>query len=246
MAYENLREFVSALEKAGELKRIREEVDPYLEITEINDRVVKSGGPALLFENVKGSSMPILINAYGSRKRMKLALGTDTISNITQNYLALMDRGGGLSFMEKMKLLPKLKEIGDSFPKETKKAACQEVVVENPSFKQLPVLTTWPGDAGPYITLPMVFSRDPNGEMINCGMYRLQVYDDKTCGMHWQIHKGGAHHDRATREKGETRIPVSVAIGCEPVSVFSAICPIPPDMDEMMFTGCCAASRSRW
>ncbi|MBN1514997.1 menaquinone biosynthesis decarboxylase [Candidatus Sumerlaeota bacterium] len=237
MPYNNLREFIAALEQAGELKRIGVEVDPKLEITEIADRVVKAGGPALLFEHAKGFNMPVLINAYGSRRRMRMALGAETISHITENYLALMDRGGGLTFMEKLKLLPKLKEIGDAFPREVKKAPCQEIVVEHPSFYDFPILTTWPKDGGPYITLPMVFSRDPDADRINCGMYRMQIYEERAAGMHWQIHKGGAHHERAARRKGLTRIPVSVTVGCDPVSVFASICPIPPDMDEMMFAG---------
>ena len=237
MSFNNLRDFIDALEKAGELKRIAVEIDPYLEVTEIADRVVKADGPALLFEKAKGSTLPILINAYGSRKRMQLALGSESISQFTEKYLALLDRSGAMTFFDKLKMLPKLKELSDAFPVEVRKAPCQEVVMDEPSFEPFPILTTWPEDGGPYLTLPMVFSKDPETGRQNCGMYRMQIYEPRACGMHWQIHKGGADHARKVQKSGQTKMPVSVTVGCDPASVFASICPLPPDVDEMMLAG---------
>lgn len=239
MAYENLREFVDELDRIGELKRIAQPVDPRFEITEIADRVVKAGGPALLFENPKDARFPLLINAFGTRDRMRRALGVDdthTIQSISDDYLNLMERGPDLSFLEKLKMLPELKSIADSMPKTVTTAPCQEVEMDEPSFDPFPILTCWPDDGGPYITLPMVFTRDAESGMLNCGMYRMQIYDATTSGMHWQIHKDGARHHRQHRAKGE-RIDVSVAVGGDPAAIFSSICPLPPDVNEMILAG---------
>jgi 4-hydroxy-3-polyprenylbenzoate decarboxylase len=238
VSFDTTREFIAALEQAGELRRINAEVDPDLEITEIADRVMKSpgGGPALLFERVKGHTMPLLINSLGSRRRMQMVCGSDKISEVTESFLAMLEPKGSLSFLEKLKMLPKLKQINDIFPVEVRRSACQEVVVDDPSFDLLPVCKCWPDDGGRFVTMPMVFSRDPRHGALNCGMYRLQVYDSKTCGMHWHLHKGGAEHMRRMAERGE-KLPVTIAIGCGPAEVFSATVPLPPDINEMMFAG---------
>jgi 4-hydroxy-3-polyprenylbenzoate decarboxylase len=236
MRFENLRDFIAQLERDGELRRVRVPVSPVLEMTEIADRVVKQGGPALLFENPTSYKMPVLMNAMGTRKRMRLVLGTDEIENIAENYLSLLDRGGAATFFEKLKLLPRLKQIADAMPRTVRSAPCQETVMERPSFEPFPILKCWPGDGGPYITLPLVFTRDPETGRPNCGMYRMQIFDATTSGMHWQIHKGGAHHHRQAIARGE-RLPVSVAVGGDPVVTFASTCPLPPDVDEMMFAG---------
>lgn len=240
MVYENLREFIRALEAAGELKRIKQEVDPELEITEIADRVMKSpgGGPALLFEKVKGSTMPLLINAFGSRKRMSMVCGAEKVGDITENFLALLEPKGSLGFMDKLKMLPKLKQLNEIFPVEVpqRQAPCMEVIEDNPSFENLPICKCWPDDGGKFMTMPMVFSRDPRTNASNCGMYRLQLYDNKTCGMHWHLHKGGAEHLRKMAERGE-KLPVSIVFGGGPVEIFTATCPLPPDVFEMLFAG---------
>jgi 4-hydroxy-3-polyprenylbenzoate decarboxylase len=238
LSYENLRDFVAALDKAGELRRITVEVDPDLEITEIADRVMKSpgGGKALLFESVRGAQMPLLINAFGSRKRMQMVCGAEKLAEITEHFLAIIESRGPMSFLEKLKMLPRLKQVSDIFPAEVKRGACQEMLIEEPSFDLLPVCKCWPQDGGRFITLPMVFSRDPVSGATNCGMYRLQVYDSKTCGMHWHLHKGGAEHLRRMKERGEV-LPVSIALGGGPAEIFSATVPLPPDVNEMMFAG---------
>jgi 4-hydroxy-3-polyprenylbenzoate decarboxylase len=238
LAYDSLRSFVNALEVAGELRRIPLEIDPDLEITEIADRVMKSagGGPALLFERVKGSRYPLLINAMGSSKRMQMICGADQLADITENFLGMLESRGPMSFLEKIKMLPKLKQVNDIFPVETKRAPCMEILLDEPSFDILPVCKCWPQDGGRFITMPMVFSRDPRNGATNCGMYRLQVYDSRTCGMHWHLHKGGAEHLRRMAERGE-KLPVTIAIGGGPAEIFSATVPLPPDINEMMFAG---------
>jgi len=236
MRFENLREFITHLEGEGELHRIRIPVSPRLEMTEIADRVVKQGGPALLFENVTGCKIPVLMNAMGTRRRMRMVLGREAISDITENFLSLLDRSEAPSFFDKLKMLPRLKEISDALPTVVHNAPCQEVVFDSPSFEPFPILTCWPGDGGPYITLPLVFTRDPETDRPNCGMYRMQIYDATTSGMHWQIHKGGAQHHQRAIARNE-RLPVSVAVGCDPVVTFTAACPLPPDTDEMLLAG---------
>ena len=236
MLFENLRDFVSHLEREGELRRIHVSVSPRLEITEIADRVVKQGGPALLFENPTGYKIPVLMNVMGTRRRMRMVLGSETISDITENYLSLLDRTEAPTFFDKLRMLPCLKELSDAFPTVVRDAPCQEIVLDPPSFEPFPILTCWPGDGGPYVTLPLVFTRDPETGRPNCGIYRMQIFDATTSGMHWQVHKGGAHHHRTAMARGE-RLPVSVAVGCDPVVIFAAACPLPPDTDEMLLAG---------
>src|SRR4051794_18321011 len=238
MAYNDLREFVSALEKAGELKRVSIEVDPYLEITEFADRSVKNGGPALLFENPKGSKVPVLINAFASMKRMEIALGVDNVDEIAHRISEFLEMRMPQGLLNKLKMLPKLAEIGAFFPKIVSSGPCKEVIKrDNFSLKDYPVLHCWPQDGGRFITLPLVFSKNPSTGKRNCGMYRLQVYDDRTTGMHWQTHKQGAEHHRRLIAEGKKRMDVAVAIGSDPATMYSAILPLPPDLDEMMIAG---------
>jgi 4-hydroxy-3-polyprenylbenzoate decarboxylase len=234
-SFDDLREFLALLEKEGELARVKAEVDPDLEITEVADRMVKSGGPALLFERVKGSRFPVLINALGSERRMSMALGVERLRDLesrAMEVLGLLDHKPS-GILEKLALLPKLKSLSEVFPVDVRSGPCQEVVEGTPDLATLPVIRCWPQDAGRFITMPMVFTRDPETGRRNCGMYRLQVYDGRTTGMHWHRHHGGAHH----YEKVKGRIPVAAAIGCDPASVLCAAMPLPPDLDEMAFAG---------
>ncbi len=247
MAYEDLRAFIDTLEKAGELKRISVEVDPILEISEITDRVSKQGGPALLFENVKGSSLPVLINAFGSPRRTALALGVESAEEVAARIHALLHTEPPEGLLDKIRMVPRLLEMGAFFPKTVRQGPASEVVKKSGfSLLDLPVLQCWPGDAGRYITFPLVFSRDPGSGKRNCGMYRLQVFDERTTGMHWQTHKQGADHFRRAGKaapEGKSagtptgKMEVAVAIGTDPAITFSAICPLPPDLDEMLFAG---------
>ncbi len=239
MAYSDLREFIAALEKAGELKRIPFEVDPHLEITEFADRAVKSGGPALLFEKPKGYNVPVLINSLASDKRMQIALQVDQFQDIADRISEYLQMQMPQGLLGKLSMLPKLAEMGSFFPKKVSSGPCQEVVLKGDQIdlRQIPVLTCWPQDGGPYITLPMVFTKNPETGKRNCGMYRMQVYDARTTGMHWQTHKQGAEHYRRRFKAGETRMDVAVAIGADPTVMYSAILPLPPDLDEMMIAG---------
>ncbi len=239
MAYSDLREFIAALEKAGELKRIPFEVDPKLEMTEFADRSVKTGGPALLFEKPKGYSVPVLINSLASEKRMQIALQVDKFQDIADRISDYLQMQMPQGLLGKLSMLPKLAEMGSFFPKKVSSGPCQEVVLkgEQIDLRKLPVLTCWPQDGGPFITLPMVFTKNPETGKRNCGMYRMQVYDERTTGMHWQTHKQGAEHYRRRFKAGETRMDVAVAIGADPTVMYAAILPLPPDLDEMMIAG---------
>jgi 4-hydroxy-3-polyprenylbenzoate decarboxylase len=238
MAYSDLRDFVAALEKAGELKRVKVEVDPRLEITEFADRSVKNGGPALLFEKPKGSSVPVLINAFASTKRMQLALNVDSLQEVAERIAEYIQMRMPEGLLGKLSMLPKLAEMGAFFPKKVNTGPCKEVIQKDGfSLHEIPVLTCWPDDGGPFITLPMVFTKNPDTGKRNCGMYRMQVYDERTTGMHWQTHKQGAEHYRRRFKEGQMRMDVGVAIGADPATMYSAILPLPPDLDEMMIAG---------
>jgi 4-hydroxy-3-polyprenylbenzoate decarboxylase len=239
MAYRDLREFIAALERAGELKRIPFEIDPKLEITDFADRAVKKGSPALLFEKPRGYSMPVLINAFASDRRMQIALEVDNVDQLAARITEFLEMKMPTGIMDKLKMLPKLAEVGSFFPKVVSDGPCKEVVKkDNFSLHELPVLTCWPDDGGPFITLPMVFSKNPLNGKRNCGMYRMQVYDERTTGMHWQTHKQGAeHYRRLQREGKQTRMEVAVSIGADPAALYSSILPMPPDIDEMMIAG---------
>ena len=239
MPLQDLREFIRALESSGELKRVSVPVDPQLEITEFADRSVKNGGPALLFEKPKGSPVPVAINLFASARRMEIALGADSIEDIAARISGLLQMQQPQGLLDKVKLLPKLAALSSAFPKRVSNGACKQVIRRKDfSLDYFPILHCWPGDAGRFITLPMVFSRDPESGKRNCGVYRMQVFDGQTTGMHWQKHKHGAeHYRRLVAEGKETRMPVSVAIGADPATMFSSVLPLPPDIDEMMFAG---------
>ena len=201
MSYRDLRDWVVALERAGELKRIRTEVDPILEVTEIADRISKSqvprpGGAALLFEKLKGHpGSKLLINQFGSEKRMKLALGVDSLDEIAGRIRELLNMKSPEGFLEKLKMLPMLADMGKLFPKVVSTGACKEVIKKgNFSLLDFPILKCWPQDGGRFITLPCVITRDPRTGKRNIGMYRMQVYDERTTGMHWQRQKVAAEH----------------------------------------------------
>ena len=253
MAYTDLREFVQKLENEGELRRIRAEVDPVLEITEVVQRVMRSkeGGQAgmpvppgdnsaLLFEKPKGSRHPLLINAFGSVRRMALAFEVEELGEIAERIQGFLKMDTPQGLFDKIKMLPKLAELGSFFPKSVKTGACKEVIQKGSDVNlfDFPILKCWPQDAGRFITFPLVFTRNPETGKRNVGMYRMQVYDERTTGMHWQTQKHGAEHFRRARAKNpEGRIPVSVAIGADPATALAGMLPIPPDLDEMMFAG---------
>jgi 4-hydroxy-3-polyprenylbenzoate decarboxylase len=239
VAYRDLREFVRKLEKEGELKRISAEVDPVLEITEITDRAVKMGGPALLFEKPKGSKIPVVTNLVGTERRMNLALEVDSLDEVAQRISSFLQMQTPQGLLEKVKMLPKLAEIGSFFPKIVKSGDCQDVVrTEGFSLAELPILQCWPQDGGRYITWPLVITKNPETGKRNTGTYRMQVFDGRSTGMHWQTQKHGAEHFRSARAKNKDgQIEVAVAIGADPATALAGILPVPPEMDEFMFSG---------
>ena len=242
MAYSDFQDFLTQLERAGELKRISREVDPVLEITEIADRVMKSegGGPALLFERPVGSSIPVAINAFGSRKRMSMALGVGDFEDIAREIESLLQPsipGGMVAAVREV--LPKLALLAKCPPRREKGAGrCQDIVLKGDDIDlgKFPILKCWPQDGGRYITLPLVFTHDPVTGKRNVGMYRVQVYDRNTVGMHWQMHKVGAEHARLRAERNEP-IDVAIVLGGDPALTYSATAPLPPGIDEMLFAG---------
>jgi 4-hydroxy-3-polyprenylbenzoate decarboxylase len=238
MGYKSLQHFVDILARQGELVRITEPVSPCLEITEITDRVSKKFGPALLFENVPGYEMPVLMNAFGSLKRMCLALEVNGLEEISTEILSFLEAEAPDTLIKKLKLLPKLARLGNIFPRTVSRAPCQEVIFrdEEVDLTKIPVLTCWPQDGGPFITLPLVITHHPETGKRNVGMYRLQVFDQQTTGMHWHRHKGGAQHYRVAERRGE-RLPVAVAIGADPATIYAATAPLPEDLDEIIFAG---------
>jgi 4-hydroxy-3-polyprenylbenzoate decarboxylase len=238
MAYSDLREFIAALERQGELKRIPFEVDPVLEIAEFADRAVKCGGPALLFEKPKGSSVPVFINGFASMRKMEIALEVESVEEVARRISEYLEMRMPQGLVGKLKMLPKLAEMGSFFPKTVSTGPCKEVIRrENFSLFDYPILQCWPKDGGRFITLPMVFTRNPETGKRNCGMYRMQVFDERTTGMHWQTHKQGAEHYRRLSAAGAQRMDVAAAIGSDPATMYSAILPLPPDLDEMMIAG---------
>lgn len=237
MAYKDIQEFIKELETRGQLKRISCEVDPYLEITEITDRVSKQGGPALLFEKVKGSDYPVLMNAMGSYDRMALALGASSLDEKREEIQDLIDWAfSQAKSIDIASIIPKLSLFRAFFPKKVRNAACQEVVEKDVDLSRLPVLTCWPQDGGPFFTLPLVFTKDPDIGVSNVGMYRMQVFDKNTTGMHWHIHKDGSHFYQKYKSKGE-KMPVAVALGGDPAITYAATAPLPEGIYEMLFAG---------
>jgi 4-hydroxy-3-polyprenylbenzoate decarboxylase len=235
MPTRDLREWIALLEREGELVRIAAEVDPYLEMTEIVDRTVRSGGPALLFERPKGSAIPLLINQFGTERRMCLAFGVERLDDIAEKLGDILEMQPPEGLAAKVRGLRTLKSIADSRPKLVKRARSQEVVLtgEDVDLGLLPVQTCWPGDAGPFITLPAVITRDPRNGQRNVGMYRMQVLGPRSTAMHWQIHKDGLADYLFT----EGRMEVAVALGLDPISAYSASAPLPKHIDEFMLAG---------
>jgi 4-hydroxy-3-polyprenylbenzoate decarboxylase len=241
MGFKNLREFLEALRGAGELFEVKVPVDPVLEVTEIYDRVVKKEGPALLFTNVRGSKMPLAINLFGSPKRMALALGVKDLSEIAQRIHSFLDLKPPQRLFEKLAMIPKLSELNAVLPKFVRHAPCQEKVIlageGSKMLDALPLIQCWPKDGGKFITFPLVITKDPETNQRNLGLYRMHVYDDRTTGMHWQIHKDGAEHFRKLGKGSKGRLPVACVIGADPATMFAAACPLPSGMDELMLAG---------
>jgi len=237
--YRDLREFIQRLDKEGELKRISAEVDPVLEITEITHRVTRAGGPALLFERPKGSKHPLLINMLGSERRVNLALEVHALDEVAARIRGFLDMQVPQGLFDKIKMLPKLAELGSFFPKTVKTGPCKEIIeTDKLDLSKFPILKCWPQDGGRFITWPLVITKNPETGKRNVGVYRMQVFDERSTGMHWQTQKHGAEHFRRARAADpKGRIEVAVAIGADPVTCLAGILPIPPDLDEMMFAG---------
>ena len=236
MAFRDLRDFINELERRGWLKRVRAEVSPELEISEVYDRVVKRAGPALLFEKVRGSRFPVLVNAFGSNQRMALALGSENLEQVAGRFLELANTPIPEGVLDKARLLPRLYELAKIPPRTVNQAPCQEVVVKEPDLSILPALKCWPGDGGKFLTLPIVLTKSPKTGTRNLGMYRMHIYDSRTTGMHWHWHKGGAQHYREAEETGK-RLPVAVALGGPPALVYASTAPVPEGIDEYLFAG---------
>jgi 4-hydroxy-3-polyprenylbenzoate decarboxylase len=232
----DLRDWIALLEREGELVRVSAEVDPDLEITEIVDRTVKAGGPALLFERPKGSGHPLLINQFGTERRMCLAFGVERLDDVAERLEEVLEMQPPQGLVEKVKGLKKLKSIADSMPKTVSRAPAQEVVLtgDDIDLGRLPIQRCWPGDPAPFITLPAVITADPRTGTRNVGMYRMQVIDRASTYMHWQIHKDG-RADLLAAPDG--RIPVAVALGLDPITAYSASAPLPKHIDELMLAG---------
>ncbi|HVN70064.1 MAG TPA: menaquinone biosynthesis decarboxylase [Candidatus Binatia bacterium] len=234
MPFATLGEFVEALRRNGELHVVEASVDPHLEIAEITDRVVKGGGPALLFTNVKGSNFPVLTNQFGTRRRMATALDVATLDEAGERIRSLIDfTPPSGSLVGKLRGAMRLAPFANAVPNVVRNGGVQETVVTEPDLNALPVLTTWPGDAGPFITLPLVITKDPRTQRLNVGIYRMQRFGPRETAMHWQRHKHGRAHADAWGEK----VPVAVAIGTEPVLTYAATAPLPPIVDEFAFAG---------
>ncbi len=238
MTHRSLSAFLDRLEAMGELVRIGTPVSPRLEIAEIADRAVKAGGPALLFENVEGFSVPVAINVFASQRRMLEALDLRSWAEWEERLEFFLDPKAPDGFLDKLKAIPRVTELASVFPKTVRSGPSQEVVAlgDQVDLSTLPVLTCWPQDGGPFITMPLVITKDPASGKTNVGMYRMQVYDRNTTGMHWQKHKDGAGQARGYEREGR-RMEVAVAIGCDPATVFSAIAPLPPGISEFLFAG---------
>lgn len=240
MAYKHLQDFIDHLRKTGMLRDIHPEVDPVLEVTEIYDRVVKAQGPALLFHKIKGSAMPLLINTFGSPERMAAAFKMKDVNEVAKRIEEFTEMQVPSGLMGKIQMLPKLGELNAIAPKTVSNAPCQEVVIkagEGAMLDKIPVIQCWPDDGGKFITLPMVFSRDPQSGKRNVGLYRMHIYDNQTTGMHWQIHKDGADHFRKLPKGSRKRLEVAAVLGADPATLFSAACPLPSGLDEMMLAG---------
>jgi len=233
---DDIHQFVDELEKAGELKRIITQVDSDLEIAEILRRTMYANGPALLFENVKDYDMPVLGNAFGSLKRLEIGLETSDFTEIGQRIVDMTKMEVPSGVLNKIKKLPELAKMGDVFPKLEKDGPVTEIVDDSPSFDKIPILKTWPKDAGRFITFGFVVTKHPETGVRNLGVYRMQILDSKHALMHWQKHKRGAHHHDITKEKGE-KIEAAIVIGGDPATIFSAVAPVPEGLDKFVFAG---------
>ena len=236
MPIEDTSQFIEELEKAGELKRVKTEVDTNLEIAEILRRAMYSNGPAILFENVKNYDMPVLGNAFGSLKRLEIGLETTDFTEIGQRIVDLTKMDIPSGFLNKIKKLPELSKMSDSFPKLENSGPVTEVFSDSPSFDKLPILKTWSKDAGKFITFGLVATKHPETGIRNLGVYRMQIVDSTHALMHWQKHKRGAHHHELKKEKGE-KIEVAIIIGGDPATVFSGVAPVPEGLDKYLFAG---------
>ena len=236
MAIEDIHEFVTELEKKRELKRVKTEVDSNLEIAEILRREMYSNGSAILFENVKNYDMPVLGNAFGSIKRLEIGLEMTDFTEIGQRIVDMTKMDMPSGFLNKIKKLPELSKMADSFPKLENSGPVTEVTSNSASFDDLPILKSWPNDAGRFITLGLVATKHPETGVRNLGVYRMQILDSTHALMHWQKHKRGAHHGDISKERGE-KIQAAIIIGCEPATVFSSIAPVPEGLDKYLFAG---------
>jgi len=242
--YSDLNDFISDLERRRLLARIAEPVSPKLEIAAVVDRACKSagGGPALLFERPAGFDMPVAANVYGSMERMCLALGVTTLDDLAREIDALMTPQMPEGIVDALKMLPMVGRLRDLMPRTVKDGPCQEVVQREGTLDELPILTCWPDDGGPFITFPLVFTKDPETGARNIGTYRMQVFDPRTTGIHWQRHKGAAQHHRVAERLGK-RLEVAVALGPEPVLPYCATAPMPEGLDELLLGGFLARHR---
>ena len=236
MPIQDTQEFIIELEKQGELKRVKAEVDPDLEIAEILRREMYSNGPAILFENVKGHTMPVLGNAFGSMKRLEIGLEMTDFTEIGQRItdMTKMDMPSG--FLNKIKKLPELSKMTASFPKSESSGLVTEITSTDASFDDLPILKSWPNDAGRFITLGLIATKHPETGVRNLGVYRMQIIDKTHASMHWQKHKRGANHGDISKDRGE-KIPAAIIFGGEPATVFSSIAPVPEGLDKYLFAG---------
>jgi 4-hydroxy-3-polyprenylbenzoate decarboxylase len=236
--FADITSFIAELDRRKELARIADPLSPDLEIAAVIDRVSKSpgGGPALLFERPSASQMPVAANLFGSISRICLALGVQKLDELADEIEELTTPPQPKGFMDALKLMPLASRLTDLMPKTVKDAPVQEVVKEQGGLDELPILKTWPDDGGPFITLPLVITKDPETGMRNIGTYRMQVFDRRTTGMHWQRHKGGAQHHRVAERMGK-RLEVAVALGADPVLTYCATAPMPEGLDELMLAG---------
>ena len=235
LAFKNFQVFIHHLDKHGELARIKTEVSTDLEISEITDRVSKQSGKALFFEKVKGSSFPVVTNAFGSFKRIEMAFGRSA-DELARKIEELFKPQVPEGIASKIKLIPKLIELAKTPPKMVTSAPCQEVVHSDPDLSIIPVIKCWPGDGGKFITLPMVITKSIEDSTRNMGMYRIQIYDKNTTGMHWHIHKDGANHFSQYLQANK-RMEAAIAIGGDPATIYSSTAPLPPGIDEFLLAG---------
>jgi len=233
---DDTHQFIEELDNAGELKRIKTEVDANLEIAEILRRTMYENGPAILFENVKNYDIPVLGNAFGSIKRLEIGLETSDFTEIGQRIVDITKLDIPSGFFNKIRKLPELSKMSNAFPKLEKSGPVTEVVSDSPSFDKLPILKTWPKDAGKFITLGLVATKHPETGIRNLGVYRMQIIDSTHALMHWQKHKRGAHHHEILKNKGQ-KTEVAVIIGADPATVFSAVAPVPEGLDKYLFAG---------